>query len=282
MAVINLSAEEISDKGDFNDKKKSTIENQMVTRLNRFWNQMAEDWAVIYEATGNNIDVENYREELEAILRETYRKTIEWFRNDFKRSLELSLDNAETDEDKNHYEALLLLRRAIEPALILWISQYIKDMPPRQATFILDTTRGIIRKRELATIQGALESGEGLLTSAEVARRTKKPLAKENKNRSAQIAEHETGTTAGDTQLEEGGLFEDELVATPIVAFLEKVWHNVFLPNVRPAHRVANGQRRRLKEPFIVMGELLMKPRDYSLGASAANVGGCRCYMTIQ
>jgi len=282
MAVINPSKEEIDEKGDINDRKKQTIENQMVTRLNRFWNQMAADWAVIYAATGDNINVERYREELEAILRETYRKTIQWFRNDFKRSLELSLDNAETDEDKAHYEALLLLRSKIEPALILWISQYIKDMPPKQAGFILDTTRDIISKRVNSTIENGLKAGEGFLSTEEIAKRTKTPLATENKNRSAGIAEHETGVTAGDTQLEEGGLFENELTAAPIVAFLEKVWRNAFLPNVRPAHRAVNGQRRRLNQPFIVMGELLMKPKDYSMGASTANVAGCRCYITIQ
>lgn len=282
MAVINLSKEEIDEKGDINDKKKSTIENQMITRLNRFWNQLATDWSVIYAATGDSVNVESYREELEAILRETYRKTIQWFRNDFKRSLEFSLDSAETDEDREHYELLLLLRSKIEPAFILWISRYLKEMPPKQATFILDTTRDIISKRVNTTIINGLKAGEGFLSTEEIAKRTRDPLARENKNRSAQIGEHEVGTTAGDTQLEEGGLFENELNATPIVAFLEKIWHNVGDGKVRPAHVVAAGQRRRLNQLFLVMGQLLKAPRDRTHGASAANTGGCRCFITIQ
>jgi hypothetical protein len=154
-------------------------------------------------------------------------------------------------------------------------------MPPKQATFILDTTRDIISKRVNSTIGDGLKAGEGFLSTQEIAKRTKNPLAVENKNRSAQIAEHETGVTAGDTQLEEGGLFEDGLNATPIVAFLEKVWRNAFLPNVRPAHRAVNGQRRRIDALFIVMGELLSKPKDYSHGASSKNVAGCRCWIYI-
>ncbi|RLC69277.1 MAG: hypothetical protein DRH97_00260 [Chloroflexi bacterium] len=284
MAVLNLSKEEIDSKGSINDKKKSTIENQMVTRLNRFWTQLGNDWAAVFAATGDSVDVENYRAELEGILRETYRKTIQWFRNDFKRSLEQSLDDAETEEDRTHYELMLELRAKIEPALILWISRYLKDMPPKQATFILNTTSDIINKRVNATIIAGLEAEEGLLSNQDIAKRTRKPLIDENRNRSAQIGEHEVGTAAGDAQLSEGGAFENELSATPLAAvlFLEKIWHNVGDGKVRPAHVIAAGQRRRLKQPFMVMGQLLMKPRDYSLGATAANVAGCRCFLSIQ
>jgi len=42
-------------------------------------------------------------------------------------------------------------------------------------------------------------------------------------------------------------------------------------------HRSADGQIRKLGEPFIVTGELLLFPGDRSMGASIGNVINCRC-----
>ena len=42
-------------------------------------------------------------------------------------------------------------------------------------------------------------------------------------------------------------------------------------------HVAAHGQVRPVGEPFSVMGELLLVPKDQSLGATARNVANCRC-----
>lgn len=48
-------------------------------------------------------------------------------------------------------------------------------------------------------------------------------------------------------------------------------------PPNRFDHGVANGQQVKFNEPFIVSGQKLMHPADWSLGASAGNVINCRC-----
>ena len=56
-----------------------------------------------------------------------------------------------------------------------------------------------------------------------------------------------------------------------------RTWTSSFDKRTRPEHRKANNQKRIDDEPFKVWGELLMYPGDSSLGASAKNVGNCRC-----
>ena len=56
-----------------------------------------------------------------------------------------------------------------------------------------------------------------------------------------------------------------------------KTWVTMQDQNVRNQHQIANGQQRLLGQPFIVNGEQLMFPTDYTMGASAENIIGCRC-----
>lgn len=46
-------------------------------------------------------------------------------------------------------------------------------------------------------------------------------------------------------------------------------------------HQSALFQKVPYKEPFVVSNELLMEPRDSSMGASAGNTINCRCYFTV-
>jgi SPP1 gp7 family putative phage head morphogenesis protein len=57
----------------------------------------------------------------------------------------------------------------------------------------------------------------------------------------------------------------------------QKEWLSAQDDRVRPAHVQADGQIVDFEEPFIVMNERLMFPRDTSLGASPENVIQCRC-----
>lgn len=57
-----------------------------------------------------------------------------------------------------------------------------------------------------------------------------------------------------------------------------KVWKSELLPTTRAWHEEANEQARPIEEPFIVNGELMLFPRDDSLGASAENIVNCVCH----
>jgi len=89
------------------------------------------------------------------------------------------------------------------------------------------------------------------------------------------IAGQEVATiSSGITQTETEALAE-ELVETQVKFYKE--WITRGDDKVRPHHVAADGQIREYGEPFVVMGQELMYPRDASLGATASNTARCRC-----
>jgi len=58
---------------------------------------------------------------------------------------------------------------------------------------------------------------------------------------------------------------------------LNKEWLATFDRRTRDAHAHAHGQKQRMDQPFIVMGQKLMFPGDSSMGASGNNLIQCRC-----
>lgn len=59
-----------------------------------------------------------------------------------------------------------------------------------------------------------------------------------------------------------------------------KVWHTVLDGKERQDHRNADGQIKKLQEPFIIGGYEMMFPQDSSLGAPPEQIINCRCSMT--
>jgi uncharacterized protein with gpF-like domain len=70
------------------------------------------------------------------------------------------------------------------------------------------------------------------------------------------------------------GLLYDSVVEAKVGT---KYWMAILDDRTREWHVEADGQKRPLDQPFIVMGENLMYPKDTSMGASAENVINCRC-----
>ena len=61
----------------------------------------------------------------------------------------------------------------------------------------------------------------------------------------------------------------------------QKTWHSLLDGRERKWHHDAHGQTVPIREPFEILGELLMYPLDTSLGATADNIANCRCYLTF-
>lgn len=61
-----------------------------------------------------------------------------------------------------------------------------------------------------------------------------------------------------------------------------RIWDATGDSRTRQTHMAAEGQERRLGEPFTVGGALLMHPGDTSLGAPGSEVIKCRCYEGIR
>lgn len=60
----------------------------------------------------------------------------------------------------------------------------------------------------------------------------------------------------------------------------KKTWHTIIDGNEREWHEEVNGVTVPIDEPFEVGGELMNYPLDTSLGAGAANIANCRCWVT--
>lgn len=57
-------------------------------------------------------------------------------------------------------------------------------------------------------------------------------------------------------------------------------WKSHADEKTRPWHLSADGQVKKIDEPFFVGGEYLMFPMDTSMGASVGNILNCRCIET--
>lgn len=57
-----------------------------------------------------------------------------------------------------------------------------------------------------------------------------------------------------------------------------KQWSAIIDKRTREHHRDYSGTAVPITEPFEILGELMMFPRDLSLGASSDNVTNCRCH----
>ncbi len=89
-------------------------------------------------------------------------------------------------------------------------------------------------------------------------------------DRARMIAENEANSIWNDAE------FEEAVKA----GMTRKTWHTILDKKTRDWHAEVNGQTRPILEPFDVDGELLLFPRDESLGASGGNVVNCRCSVT--
>lgn len=67
------------------------------------------------------------------------------------------------------------------------------------------------------------------------------------------------------------GFYREGYTRKKWIAFLDK--------KARDSHIAANGQIKRLDEPFCIGDSLLMFPQDSSMGASAKEIVNCRCIM---
>ena len=144
-------------------------------------------------------------------------------------------------------------------------------MPPPKAVSFLQGRRNFLRdiadaihqEIESQLVEG-LNGGETMQELADRVRGTFNGISRE---RAMRIAMTETAAAYGAARqeaLEQSGIEW-------------KQWLTSGNDNVRPSHELANGQRRRINEPFTVGGASLMHPSDGSLGAPPEEVINCHC-----
>lgn len=286
MAILNETLAEKRKRADADDLKKNQFEKSMITKLNAFFAVVARDFEDIYSSTGQIQNFNIYTDDMTSLLKTSYRQSSRWFQDNLKRELVKNAEEQEGTVSEELANTLVEERNAIDINLKNTLLSVILIRTGQQATEILGTTEKVIAKNVLNTLIDAAVEGEAL-TNEEVARRATPKIRKENLNRSSNIAQTEIQWASEGAKQAEGEMFEDQLLREGVTdpdgqtPFLEKTWITMGDKSVRESHRVANGQKRRIKEPYLVQGQLLMRPGDTSLGATLDNVIRCRCVSVI-
>jgi hypothetical protein len=143
--------------------------------------------------------------------------------------------------------------------------QYIESNSEPQANEISDTTYTRIESAENQTNKEGISKKEqgALMLSL---------LREQIPARSIIISD--TTTHEG---LNEGNINMATIGGAALFLALNKEWLTQRDGKVRGSHRIADGQKKGLREPFFVGGEYLKKPGDPS--GSPENVINCRCFI---
>lgn len=209
-------------------------------------------------ATGNPVRADRYDAQFRALIEAHYRRVQKAFRGEA--GVEIN------DED------------VVLAALILWITETIGET----ADYIVGTTQRNFDDSLTDARQAMADVGNTSATNRELASVVTVLLSRVFPVRASIIATLETQRTAESTKLIEAydaaGLDPTALVTgIGVTTKASKQWQTVGDNRVRSAHRIANGQKKPINQPFVVAGEKLMYPGDTSFGASIANVANCRC-----
>jgi HK97 family phage portal protein len=143
-----------------------------------------------------------------------------------------------------------------------WIAENVGEKIPE----ILDTTLSMVKEE----IADGIEAGE---TIPEISKRIGALYDKFAGYRSTLIARTEVISTSN-----AGSHFAAKQTGLK----LKKGWLATPGKRTRATHQKADGQTKKMDEPFIVGGAKLMFPGDSSLGAPAKEVIQCRCTQTYE
>jgi hypothetical protein len=253
-------------------RQQVRFELMLIRRLVPLIDKQAKAAAKIFKQTGSAVDAElaitGFSNQLEGLLTTHYKKTGVFFGNEFFEAL--NENNPKLEQIIGHHTKYVAShthdivehkdeQSVFLDALFRWISTVGAD----RVVKIQETTKNILRSailagREEGEGQDAIAkrivdkiSGAGRLTAQARARII------------ARTETHNAQTFASDKAAESTGLT------------LDHEWLSNDDERTRTPHRVVDGQRRKMKEPFDVDGEKLMRPGDTN--GSAKNTIGCRC-----
>jgi hypothetical protein len=147
---------------------------------------------------------------------------------------------------------------------------------------IADTTHDKMKKIIDETIAGFVAAGL-LIKKESIAKQASDKFVTDSQNRLGGIAMTETQGASESAKYTEAKTL-DRLNAVFPAAKVDfskdkttKTWVAILDSRTRPAHAKADGQTVPINEPYIVMDQKLMYPKDTSLGATIDNVINCRC-----
>lgn len=230
--------------------------NRIVRKFTRQW---------LADGTVLTLDAEN--EELAGILNKQYRDVGEVF--DKRITAELPDDVATTDAEKATISAAL--------------TAFFFGLSKRHAREINGTTEEDAAKAvTVARLERDAAVAEGhAITRLETVAIAGGLLHRSLRGRLITTVATETQVPAETAKATEAevlsGMPASVAGGSPRQSQVEKEWVSVGDSRVREAHLSADGQQRKINQPFDVGGEQLSYPGDASLGATAGNIINCRC-----
>lgn len=250
---------------------KIKLEEKLKPKLRRWFKTVSKDLRVSWAVDRRIPDLSDERIVLQGLLKDHYRivaKTFKRRTRDFLAKKYNFLEFKVAEEDLIDYRVVA----------------YLSERAKEAAEIIIETTVNQIKE-----ISAAIITTDALLgTPSDPEREAiaiKEDFDSRINGRVDTIALTETQGMAERTKLieartiseeEDSGLFGTYTSSTGTT----KDWNTILDQKTRNDHARADGQRQNIDEPFIVGGEKLMVPGDWSMGASAGNIINCRCSVT--
>lgn len=282
MAILIKNTEDKLREAMSQDDIDKAFENTTLRKLNPLIDIIVNDFIILYSTTGTVINIQNYRNQLESIILQAYRKTNNEFSSSFQSDLIDQYSKAKTESRKNKLNKILEIRNNAEPVILSSLILWNLTNAPKQSRLISETWSKIINKNIDAALAENIVNNLPV-DNATIADKTKNPLKDELKTHNGVIAQQEIQTATENAKFTEVSEIDKSLeTETEIAERIDKTWVTMGDSKVRDKHKAANNQRRKLNDAFIVGGELLKYPKDTSLGASLANVINCRCKSIYQ
>lgn len=270
-------------------EKKLKLEKPLAVKSRELLRNLSRDVAVTYGATGAVFDAGTYKDDFEGILLPSYRKAERVFGTGLDPELLPPAPEKEASFLRSVLE-LIAVSRGVPFSQVVAEYEHKRDARLREFTdrsvpvrsgYITATNQREIDRAIAKAISEAAESATPVSRVA-IGARAGQIFRDSSLYRGQTIAATEIQNAAeGAKDIEANTLDEAirPLSDDSRVSELDRVkeWHTQGDEIVRPAHILADLQRRSFDGAFSVDGERLMYPGDTSLGATLGNTINCRC-----
>jgi hypothetical protein len=256
-------------------KSKLRLEAQFNPKVRALFKRMVSAHKRSVIETGLPLNAESFLQDWTDMLEAHYKKVQESFVGAVIPTQKTLLTGFYIKQDEVEEEDVAA---AMAAALLLWRA----NQAPTQARFITDTNAKNIQDAMDTARSALIDEGEEVSDVA-LSRVSSRFLTRDFQGRTPGIVMTETQAAAEATKIMEATTLsgiDPVVVATgaPLpVTETTKKWRTVGDTRVRQIHVDANGQIKRLSQPFEVGGELLRFPGDSGLGATPKNTANCRC-----
>lgn len=280
MGVGEVPLTRVQQEEQANDQlaKKHALEAAFLLLLRKIFRRMARDMSENYTNNGSSISAFSYKSEFNELLIKLYNDTS----NKFKTVLDGELNS--------NPELLQSMIGANQPLGAKQVNDFVEQLAQQANESIQAFIKGAVlasNTQITSTNQNDIQTAFAFAIASQVKDNlTRKQTAKVMQDKAMQLFEARTKVIAV-TQVQNASESTKNIVAdefnkiiklsTGRTNTLQKIWLTRMDDKVRLSHREANLQVVPFNEPYIVEGQQLNYPGDWSLGATADNIIGCRC-----